>query len=85
MRKEMDEKGALSSGQHPLNKVAFDRSGSTLAAASDDGTVKIFNCEEMTTVAELRGHEDAVQSVAWDLEGKFLVSAGSDCTFRIWS
>lgn len=85
VRKEMDEKGSLSAGQHPLNKVAFERSGTTLAAASDDGTVKIFNCDELSVEAELRGHEDAVQSVAWDLEGKFLVSAGSDCTFRIWN
>lgn len=84
VRKEMDEKGSLSAGQHPLNKVSFDRSGVMLAAASDDGTVKVFNTDEMSTVAELRGHEDAVQAVAFDPEGKFLVSSGSDCTFRIW-
>ena len=84
VRKEMDEKGSLSAGQHPLNKVSFDRSGVMLAAASDDGTVKVFNTEEMSTAAELRGHEDAVQAVAFDPEGKYLVSSGSDCTFRIW-
>lgn len=36
-------------------------------------------------VAELRGHEDAVQSVAFDPSDKAIISASSDCTFRLWS
>ena len=35
-------------------------------------------------MAELQGHEDAVQAVAFEPQGKFLVSASSDCTFRVW-
>lgn len=36
-------------------------------------------------MAELRGHEDAVQSVAFDPSDKAIISASSDCTFRLWS
>jgi WD40 repeat protein len=32
----------------------------------------------------LHGHEDAVNDVAFDVNGKFLISAGSDATFRLW-
>ena len=36
-------------------------------------------------VADLRGHEDAVQAVCFDPKSKFMVSGGSDCTFRVWA
>ncbi len=95
------ERGAVAAGRHPLNKVAFDRSGLILAAASDDSSVKLIDVQGLALVGatgaetssssmpgtgpgELRGHEDAVQSVAFDSTGKYLVSAGSDCTFRLW-
>lgn len=79
------ERDTLSMGQHPINKCEFDRSGNALAAASDDGKVKVFNLLEGGDHKELKGHEDAVQTVLWDPTGQYLVSGGSDCTFRIWS
>ncbi len=42
-------------------QVCFDRSGSVVAAASDDGEVKMFNVKEFTSLGSLRGHEDSVQ------------------------
>ena len=39
---------------------------------------------EVTPVAELRGHEDAVQAVMFDPNGKYMVSGSSDSTFRVW-
>lgn len=71
--------------QQPLNRLAFDRSGARLAAASGDATVKVFDVAAGVLVAELRGHEDAVQSVVFSPADDLLVSAASDCTFRIWS
>ena len=35
--------------------------------------------------ADLRGHEDAVQSVMFEPGGKYIMSGASDCTFRVWS
>lgn len=32
-----------------------------------------------------QGHEDAVQSVLFDNAGKFILTCGSDNTFRVWS
>ena len=72
-------------GPHPANKVVFDRAGETVAVASDDGTVKCFGADHGEMVAELAGHDDAVQAVAFDPHGKFVVSCGSDATFRLWN
>lgn len=55
-----------------------------LAVASDDGRVKLYNAANGEPLAELAGHEDAVQAVAFDRGGQFMVSASSDCTFKVW-
>lgn len=34
---------------------------------------------------ELRGHEGAVQAVVFDPNAQFMVSGGSDSTFRVWA
>lgn len=34
---------------------------------------------------ELTGHEDAAQAVIFDPAGQYLMSCGSDNTFRVWS
>jgi len=72
-------------GPHPANKVAMDRSCEVVAVASDDGAIKCFSALDGTPLAELRGHDDAVQAVAFDPFGKYLLSAGSDNTFRMFS
>jgi len=74
----------IDAGPHPINKLDFDRSGKVLAAASDDGVVKMYSAEGKLTKS-LKGHGDAVQSVLFDPLAKYIVSASSDCTFRIWS
>jgi WD40 repeat protein len=56
-----------------------------LAVASDDGRVKCYAAATGDPVCELSGHEDAAQAVAFDRGGGFLVSAGSDCTFKLWA
>jgi WD40 repeat protein len=56
-----------------------------VATASDDGTVKCFGATDGELLAELRGHEDAVQAVLFDPNGEFVVSCSSDHTFRLWS
>ena len=83
------ERMTLTGGQHPLNKIVFDRSGKVLVGACDDGTIKVFRTDADEGhgghVADLRGHEDAVQAVCFDPKSKFMVSGGSDCTFRVWA
>ena len=79
------EIGTIEVSQHPVNSVCFDRSGTRLVAASDDGVIRSFSTVDKSLLGELRGHEDAVQAVALDPQDSRLVSASSDCTFRIWA
>ena len=78
------EIGTIEVCQHPVNQVCFDRSATVLIAASDDGMVRSYNTVTKEIVCELRGHEDAVQAVVLDPTDSRLVTASSDCTFRIW-
>jgi WD40 repeat protein len=75
----------IDAGKHPANKCSFDMSGQILAVASDDGRIKTYNTSNGEAVNELTGHEDAVQAVIFDPAGQYMVSCGSDNTFRLWS
>ena len=57
-----------------------------LAVASDDGRVRCLDVATREPLAELAGHDDAAQAVAFDpVGGQFLVSGSSDCTFKLWA
>lgn len=68
-----------------MTQVKFDGSGSVVTAASDDGTVIILAVPDLKPLGALKGHEDAVQAVVWENTSKSLISASSDCTFRLWT
>eukprot|EP01006_Ploeotia_vitrea_P056064 TRINITY_DN68062_c5_g4_i1.p1 TRINITY_DN68062_c5_g4~~TRINITY_DN68062_c5_g4_i1.p1 ORF type:complete len:602 (-),score=53.96 TRINITY_DN68062_c5_g4_i1:1525-3279(-) len=73
-------------GPHPANQVKFDRSGTFIAVASDDGLIKTCNLtDEKEGVKSMRGHEDAVLALVWDANSNFLISGGADATWRFWS
>lgn len=71
--------------EHPLNRVRFDRSGDVVALACDDGHVYTYSMPDGEVQGNLAGHEDAVQSLAFDPNGEFLVTASSDCSFKLWA
>lgn len=75
----------IDTGQHPANAAAFDRSGKVLAIASGDASIKTFNVEDRAFIANLEGHEDSVQDVAFEpMNNKYLMSASSDASFCMW-
>jgi len=74
-----------SAGNQSINVAVFDPTGSRVALGSDDGTIKLFSTLDAKHLVDLDGHEDAVQSVLFDPQGQFIISASSDQTFRIWS
>lgn len=81
----IEQRHAFACGPHPSNSVSFDKSGTLLAVASDDTTIKIISLLD-EKISVLRGHEDAVQCAVFDpATNGFLVSCGSDATVRYWS
>jgi sperm-associated antigen 16 protein len=67
-------------------RVRLDRAGAVAAVAADDGKVYSVDVADPggARLGELAGHDDAVASVAFDPAGEFVVTASSDCTFKVW-
>jgi WD40 repeat protein len=64
--------------------VAFSPDGKTLASASRDGTVRIWDVASGKEMATLRGHKNVVFTVAYSPDGKTVASGSWDNTVRLW-
>lgn len=64
--------------------LTFSSDGETLASASRDGTVRLWNSTTGKLQATLRGHDRDVRSVAFSPDGKLLASASDDRSVKIW-
>jgi WD40 repeat protein len=54
----------------------------SIATASGDGTVKIWDAATGQEIATLPGHTGGVRAVAWSSDGRFIATAGADGTVR---
>ncbi|MDF5733705.1 MAG: AAA-like domain-containing protein [Rhizonema sp. PD38] len=68
-----------------VNSVAFSPDGKTLASASDDNTIKLWNVATGKEISTLSGHKSDVYSVAFSPDGKTLASASTDKTIKLWN
>ena len=66
--------------------VAFDPTGRTLASASVDHTVKLWDPNSGQLLRSLEGHTDIVLCVAFSSDGRLIASKGGsgDSTIRLW-
>jgi RNA polymerase sigma factor (sigma-70 family) len=64
--------------------VAFAGDGRLLAAAGDDGTVRLLDPDTGKELRRLHGHEGPVGAVVFTPDHKSVVSAGTDGTVRLW-
>ena len=78
------ERCQLDGGPYSANGISVDKAGKSFAIATDDGSIKIFNEDTTKLETTLKGHEDSVQDVVFDRNSKMIISASSDCTFRVW-
>ncbi len=81
-----DSLGELRGHLGEVTSVATSPDGATLASASEDGTLRLWDRATRAAIgAPLRGHSGAVWRVAFSPDAKTLASGGADGTLRLWS
>ncbi len=70
----------------PVNSVAYSPDANTIAAASVDNMLRLWDTQTTKLKATLAGHTGPVDSVAYSTDGKTIATAGSwkDNTVRLW-
>lgn len=65
--------------------VKFHPSGNGLAAScGEDSLIKVWDTEQGKEEKTMTGHQDAVQSIAFNPTGATLASCSADLTIKIW-
>ncbi len=70
-----------------VNWLAWAQDGHTLASASDDGTIRLWNAQQQGPLSMLTTSSDAstpVLSIAWSPDGRRLISGRADGTVLVW-
>ena len=67
-----------------LGDIAFSPDGSTLASASYDTTIRLWDADTGEPKATLTGHTGRIYSVAFSPDGETLASGGSDEFIKFW-
>lgn len=69
----------------PIQVVKISPDGSTLAVATADHLIHLFNLDNGEPLAMLPGHDAEITSLDFSPDGTRLVSAGADAKLHIWN
>jgi WD40 repeat protein len=67
-----------------VNTISFSLNGQTIATASEDKTIKLWN-REGKLLHTLKGHKAAVNSISFSPDGQTIASASEDGTVILWN
>ncbi|MBX9259103.1 hypothetical protein H1Q63_35155 [Desmonostoc muscorum CCALA 125] len=78
------EYNRLSGHNNAVWSVAFSFDGQTIASASGDNTIKLWN-RDGSEQKTLQGHSGPVWSVVFSPDGQTIASASEDKTIKLWN
>ena len=78
-------KTSLKGHTRKITRIAFSSDGQTLASASEDRTVVLWNPYTGKNKFILKGHTKGVISIAFAADNSMLASGSDDGTVRLWN
>jgi serine/threonine protein kinase len=72
------------SGRGSVRTLAYHPQGRWLAAANEDGVIRLVDPNTSQLARALVGHAGTVRSLRWSPDGERLASVGADRTLRVW-
>jgi WD40 repeat protein len=73
-------------GDDDMTDARISPDGTQVAAAGTSGVIKLWHRDRPARpYAVLRGHQGAINTIAWSPKGDRIVSAGEDLTVRVWT
>jgi WD40 repeat protein len=79
------EQNSLEGHEDWVGDVSFSPDGQTIASASGDGTIKLWNVETGEILHTLKGHQGAVLDLSFSPDGQTIASASDDQTVKLWT
>lgn len=74
----------LRSQQSGITRLAWSPDGSTLAAASFDRLITLWDVQTGLKLADLKGHGHSVTGLAWSPDGQILATGARDGRVCLW-
>jgi WD40 repeat protein/serine/threonine protein kinase len=78
------ERAALIGHEDEVYSVVYSHNGATLATASKDGTVRLWDAATRKSLAVFPGHADEAAWATFSPDDRTLVTAAGDGTIRLW-
>jgi WD40 repeat protein len=72
------------SSTHQFYAVAWSPDGKSIACASSDNSVQVWNASTGGNLLIYHGHTSPVYSLAWSPDGKRIASGSADKTVQVW-